>query len=227
MSHLAPMRVLNRPTPTVSVERRADGSLILSAGRPLPEDLPLIIDWLERAALQRPNVTFLAERRGAISDSWRPLSYGEAWARDRRDRLVADRPGPGAALAAGRDPVGQQPRTRAVPVRRAARRCTGRCDLASLCPSRRPGAPRPCAWHRRAGAGLRAGRPHATLKRSIVPRKGARASSASTAGAASPLPCWRRARSTPRSPNGAATSWPKRRPSFSSPRARPARPRRC
>lgn len=80
MSHLAPMRVLNRPTPTVFVERRADGSLILSAGRPLPENLPLIIDWLERAALLRPDVTFLAERRGA-ERRWQPLSYSEAWAR--------------------------------------------------------------------------------------------------------------------------------------------------
>lgn len=80
MSHLAPMRVLNRPTPTVSVERRADGSLILSAGRPLPENLPLIIDWLERAALQKPDVTFLAERRGP-ERQWQSLTYGEAWAR--------------------------------------------------------------------------------------------------------------------------------------------------
>ena len=65
MSALAPMRMLNRPKPTVVVERRTDGVLILSAGRELPEDRPLMIDWLQRAAARRPHVTFLAERRGA------------------------------------------------------------------------------------------------------------------------------------------------------------------
>ncbi|HEX9326524.1 MAG TPA: hypothetical protein VF915_08410, partial [Reyranella sp.] len=60
-----PMRALNRPKPMVEVERRADGTLILSAGRTLPPDLPLVIDLLRRAAERRPDVTFLAERRGA------------------------------------------------------------------------------------------------------------------------------------------------------------------
>jgi feruloyl-CoA synthase len=80
VSHVAPMRTLNRPKPTVSVERRADGTLILSAGRTLPSDLPLTIDWLERAALRRPDVTFLAERRGP-ERAWQRLSYAEAWAK--------------------------------------------------------------------------------------------------------------------------------------------------
>ena len=80
MSHVAPMRTLKRPKPTVSVERRADGTLILSAGRTLPSDLPLTIDWLERAALRRPDVTFLAERRGP-ERAWQRLSYAEAWAK--------------------------------------------------------------------------------------------------------------------------------------------------
>ena len=51
MSHVAPMRSLNRPKPTVSIERRADGVLVLSAGRDLPDGLPLMIDWLQRAVL--------------------------------------------------------------------------------------------------------------------------------------------------------------------------------
>ena len=34
------MRTLNRPKPTVDVERRADGTLILSAGRSLPAQKP-------------------------------------------------------------------------------------------------------------------------------------------------------------------------------------------
>ena len=80
MSHVAPMRTLNRPKPTVDVERRPDGSLILTAGRTLPDDLPLVIDLLGRAAERRPHVTFLAERRGP-DRAWQRLTYAEAWAR--------------------------------------------------------------------------------------------------------------------------------------------------
>jgi feruloyl-CoA synthase len=74
------MRTLNRPKPTVVVERRPDGVLILSAGRELPEDRPLMIDWLQRAAERRPHVTFLAERRGP-DRKWQRLTYAEAWAK--------------------------------------------------------------------------------------------------------------------------------------------------
>lgn len=80
MSHIAAMRVLNRPQPTVTVERRPDGTLILSAGRELPAALPLIIDRLQQAAERRPDVTFLAERRGP-DRAWQRLTYAEAWAR--------------------------------------------------------------------------------------------------------------------------------------------------
>src|SRR5258708_39353974 len=80
MSHADPMRSLNRPEPTVSVERRADGVLVLSAGRALPDELPLVIDWLQRAVERRPHVTFLAERRGP-DRAWQRLTYAEAWAR--------------------------------------------------------------------------------------------------------------------------------------------------
>jgi len=80
MNHVAPMRALNRPTPKVDVERRADGTLILSAGRSLPAELPLVIDLLGRAAERRPGVTFLAERRGP-DRAWQRLTYAEAWAR--------------------------------------------------------------------------------------------------------------------------------------------------
>jgi len=77
---LAPMRRLNRPKPEVSVERRADGALILSCPRALPDDLPLSIDQLGRAAERRPDVTWLAERRGP-DRAWRRLSYAEGWAK--------------------------------------------------------------------------------------------------------------------------------------------------
>ena len=80
MSHVAPMRTLNRPKPAVSVERRPDGALVLSAGRVLPVELPLVIDRLQQAAQRRPDVTFLAERRGP-SRAWQRLTYAEAWAR--------------------------------------------------------------------------------------------------------------------------------------------------
>ena len=76
----APMRRLNRPKPTVVVERRADGTLVLSAGRDLPDEQPLMIDWLQRAAERRPQVTFLAQRRGP-DRAWRRLTYAEAWAK--------------------------------------------------------------------------------------------------------------------------------------------------
>ena len=79
-SQLAPMRVLNRPKPTVAVERRADGTLIVSAGRDLPKDYPLIIDRLQEAAERRPDTVFLAERRGP-KRAWQRLTYAEAWAK--------------------------------------------------------------------------------------------------------------------------------------------------
>jgi feruloyl-CoA synthase len=79
VSHLAPIRVPNRPKPAVSLERRADGAVVLSAEQTLAENLPLMIDWLERAALRRPDVTFLAERRGP-GRNWQHLSYAETWA---------------------------------------------------------------------------------------------------------------------------------------------------
>jgi feruloyl-CoA synthase len=79
MSNVAPMRTLNRPKPTVVVERRADGALVLSAGRELPDERPLMIDWLQRAAERRPQVTFLGQRRGP-DRAWQRLTYAEAWA---------------------------------------------------------------------------------------------------------------------------------------------------
>ncbi len=101
MSPVAPMRTLNRPSPTVSVERRADGVLVLSAGRDLPDDIPLMIDWLQRAAERRPQVTFLAERRGP-QRAWQRLSYAEAWASTGAiaSWLIAQGFGPGSPPAA-------------------------------------------------------------------------------------------------------------------------------
>lgn len=98
MSHVAPMRVLNRPRPAVSVERQADGTLVLTAGRDLPADLPLVIDLLQRAALRRPDVTFLAER-GGPDRAWQRLTYAEAWAKSGAvaSWLIAQGFGPGGS----------------------------------------------------------------------------------------------------------------------------------
>ena len=144
MSHVAPMRSLNRPKPTVSVERRADGVLVLSAGRELPDGLPLMIDWLQRAAERRPQVTFLAERRGP-DRGWQRLSYAEAWAKTGAVASWLIAQGFGPELAAGGDPVGQQPRERAVPVRRDAGGPAGGADLAQLLAVGGFHPARPCA----------------------------------------------------------------------------------
>jgi feruloyl-CoA synthase len=80
VSNVAPMRALNRPKPSVAVERRGDGVIVLSAGREPDSEASFVIDHLQRAALRRPDVTFLAQRRGP-SRAWQRLSYAEAWAR--------------------------------------------------------------------------------------------------------------------------------------------------
>jgi feruloyl-CoA synthase len=95
------MRTLNRPQPTVVVERRADGALVLSAGRELPDERPLMIDWLQRVAERRPQVTFLAQRRGP-DRAWQRLTYAEAWAKTGAiaSWLIAQGYGPESAPAA-------------------------------------------------------------------------------------------------------------------------------
>ena len=217
------MRTLNRPKPTVDVERRADGTLILSAGRSLPADLPLVIDLLQRAAERRPTVTFLAERRGprsrlAAADLRRGLGT------HRRHRLVADRARLRSRRQADRHPVRQQPRERAAGLRRPARRRACGADLAQLLLVRRLHAPRSRAVGRRARPGLRAG--VYALRRRPRPHQGAR-SSPSTASAAWPSARWPAARSMRRCPSAACTSRPTRRPRSCSPRARPDCPRAC
>lgn len=91
------MRQLARPKPSVAVEQRGDGTLIVTAGRELPEDYPLIIDRLCEAAERRPDVTFLAERRGP-QRQWQRLTYAEAWAKTGAiaSWLIAEGYGPGS-----------------------------------------------------------------------------------------------------------------------------------
>ncbi|MDJ0630211.1 MAG: AMP-binding protein [Rhodobacter sp.] len=69
------------PAHSVTVEARADGSLILRSGRPLG---PVARDtgvWLHRWAEETPNRVFVAERDG---DGWREVTYAEMLALVRR-----------------------------------------------------------------------------------------------------------------------------------------------
>lgn len=72
-----PMRTLNRPKPSVEVRREADGVVYLSCGIAFKEDVPSLVDYLERAVQLRPDNTFLAQRDA--SGSWRRLTYKQAW----------------------------------------------------------------------------------------------------------------------------------------------------
>lgn len=82
--------------PSVSAERRADGSVLLRSDIPLPEPARSIGVWLERWAERTPDRIFIAERQG---DGWREVRYGAlrqkvraigTWLLSRK--LSADRP---------------------------------------------------------------------------------------------------------------------------------------
>ena len=69
----APMRVLNRPSPSVCIEPAADGSLLVTSGHPYEPPSELLIDYIGLSAASRPDNTFLA-RRGD-DGQWRRLTY--------------------------------------------------------------------------------------------------------------------------------------------------------
>jgi feruloyl-CoA synthase len=77
--HEYPMRTLDRPEPSVHLQRAAPGIVYLSCGLKYESGLPSLIDYLSRAAQLRPSTTFLAERDA--SKGWRRLTYSQA-ARD-------------------------------------------------------------------------------------------------------------------------------------------------
>jgi feruloyl-CoA synthase len=70
------MRKLDRPEPTVEVQRAAGGVVYLTCGLKYEPGLPSLIDYLMRAAELRPDTTFLAERDS--SKQWRRLTYAAA-----------------------------------------------------------------------------------------------------------------------------------------------------
>src|SRR5258705_13872171 len=65
----------------VQVERRADGAMILRSPLALGGHARAVGEWLQRGAREKPERTFLAERRDG---AWRKLGYREALARVRR-----------------------------------------------------------------------------------------------------------------------------------------------
>jgi len=72
-----PMRTLNRPKPSVEVRRDANGVVYLNCGIAYREDVPSLVDYLERAVQLRPNDSFLAQRDA--DGRWRRLTYADAW----------------------------------------------------------------------------------------------------------------------------------------------------
>lgn len=63
--------------PEVVVERRPDGSLLMSSGLQVDDHPPTLVHSLEQWAAVDPDHVLVAERDG---DGWREVTYGEAWA---------------------------------------------------------------------------------------------------------------------------------------------------
>src|SRR5207247_10550552 len=61
--------------PRVEIERRSDGAMILRSPLKLGGHARAVGEWLERWAREKPERTFLAERRDG---AWRRLGYREA-----------------------------------------------------------------------------------------------------------------------------------------------------
>ncbi|MGF6872780.1 AMP-binding protein [Paraburkholderia sp. MM5477-R1] len=72
-----PFRQVGFRKPTVDVERREDGTLILRSGNPLPPTKSCTTDWLEHWAEVRPTNPMLV-RRGK-SGEWISWSVSEVW----------------------------------------------------------------------------------------------------------------------------------------------------
>ncbi|MDP1585764.1 MAG: feruloyl-CoA synthase [Bradyrhizobium sp.] len=64
-------------TPAITVDRRADGSIIVKSTVPLQPAARCVGDWLEHWARQRPDKIFLGERANADAP-WTTVTYSEA-----------------------------------------------------------------------------------------------------------------------------------------------------
>lgn len=61
--------------PEVSIDRRADGSMIVRSTGRLKPYVRAVPDWLEHWAHETPNHVFLGERQG---ETWREVTYAQA-----------------------------------------------------------------------------------------------------------------------------------------------------
>ena len=69
--------------PTISADRRTDGSIILKSTTPLKEGARCVGHWLEHWARQTPERIFLGDRASADTMSsadmpWRTVTYADA-----------------------------------------------------------------------------------------------------------------------------------------------------
>jgi feruloyl-CoA synthase len=72
-----PFRKVNWMARDIAVERRPDGVIVLKSRIPLKEHLPHIPAALAKWAAERPDHTWLAQRRGETRE-WHRVSYGDA-----------------------------------------------------------------------------------------------------------------------------------------------------
>ena len=84
--------------PTISADRRTDGSIILKSTTPLKEGARCVGHWLEHWARQTPERIFLGDRASADMP-WRTVTYADALRQVRSaaawilaQRLSAERP---------------------------------------------------------------------------------------------------------------------------------------
>ena len=62
------------PETKVNINKKNDGSFIISSATPLEQYDRCIGDWLEKWADERPHQVFIAERK---SSTWNEVSYSE------------------------------------------------------------------------------------------------------------------------------------------------------
>ncbi|SOE87902.1 Acyl-CoA synthetase (AMP-forming)/AMP-acid ligase II [Burkholderia sp. YR290] len=72
-----PFREVGFREPTVEIERRDDGTLILKSGPPLPPTRACTTDWLEHWVTVRPASPMLVQRNR--EGAWESWSIGEVW----------------------------------------------------------------------------------------------------------------------------------------------------
>ena len=72
-----PFREVGFREPTVDIEKRGDGTLIVKSGPPLPPTRACTTDWLEHWASVRPTRAMLVQRNR--EGAWESWSVGEVW----------------------------------------------------------------------------------------------------------------------------------------------------